>query len=107
MLETMTWCALRARAGPDQLVAGGEERHAGFPGDADLRDIGGGDQSEVAGAQAVAGLQQRLAAGEVAAGAADVAADRRRLGHGDGIALAARILLDDDGVGPVAAPPRR
>ena len=64
--------------------------------------VGRGGQADVAGAEAPCRRRPGVAGGEnPAAGAADVAAGGGGLAHPDLVAVAVRVLLQQDGVGAV------
>jgi hypothetical protein len=61
--------------------------------------IHGSGEREAARVEALPGLQERLSGAEIEAARANEAAPRRACENRDGLALDARVLLDDDRVG--------
>ena len=88
-------------AGPDELVAGGEDRDARPAAHRQARVAHGGGEREAARIETLPGGKERVAGAEVEPARAHEAPRRGGVEDGDGVAVASRILLDDDRVGAV------
>jgi len=64
------------------------------------RMVGGGRQADIAGGHPAAGGNDDVAQGEILPSAADVPAGGDRFIHPDSVAVARRVLLQQDRVGP-------
>ena len=85
------------------LVTGGEDGDARAAMHAEPGMVGRGGEAHVARGDAAAGGNHGVAAGEILAGAANVAAGLHRFVDPHGVAVAGRVLLQQDGVGALRA----
>ena len=86
-------------AGKRDLVAGGEDGNTGAAVDREPGVVGGGGKADCAGSQALAGVEEGVAALEVATARADVAAENGAFAKRKRVADAVGVFLDRDGIG--------